>query len=290
MKIHSVIGGNGVKLHVREWGQADAPPSCSSMGGRRIIFAGANSTRASLRTRSALSHSIFAATGCRRRPRRRSTIRNSQLWADDIAAIIEQLSLKHPVLVGWSYGGFVICDYVRAYGQDAIAGINFVGAAVTLDSAAFGVLIGPGFLDHVPGATADDLPSNIEAIRAFVHGCTARPLPRDEYEIALCWNIVVPPKVRAALVTRVIDSDDVLRTLERPVLITHGRSDTVILPAMGDHILKTCPSGAASWYPETGHAPFLEDPHGSTANSPTSRAKQRDHRRRRHCHVTEQRT
>ena len=25
MKIHSVIGGNGARLHVREWGQADAP-------------------------------------------------------------------------------------------------------------------------------------------------------------------------------------------------------------------------------------------------------------------------
>ena len=115
-----------------------------------------------------------------------------QPWADDIAAIIDQLGLKHPTLVGWSYAGFVICDYVRAYGQDAIAGINFVGAAVTLDRAAFGVLIGPGFLDHVPGATADDFPSNIQAIRAFVHGCTARPLPREDYAIALCWNIVVP--------------------------------------------------------------------------------------------------
>ena len=26
MKIHSVVGGGGMKLHVREWGKADAPP------------------------------------------------------------------------------------------------------------------------------------------------------------------------------------------------------------------------------------------------------------------------
>src|SRR5262249_39251214 len=183
----------------------------------------------------------------------------SQPWADDIAAIIDQLALKRPVLVGWSYAGFVICDYVRAYGQDALAGINFVAAAVTLDRAAFGILIGPGFLDHVPGATADDFLCNIQAIRAFMQGCTARPLPRDEYELALCWNIVVSPKVRAALVSRVIDSDDVLSILERPVLVTHGLSDTVVLPAMSNRILKACRTGAASWYPETGHAPFLED-------------------------------
>ena len=48
------------------------------------------------------------------------------LWADDVAAIVDQLRLDRPVLVGWSYGAFVICDYVRVYGQDRIAAIKFV--------------------------------------------------------------------------------------------------------------------------------------------------------------------
>jgi non-heme chloroperoxidase len=266
---------------VREWGQADAPAILFIHGWSQNHLCWRKQYDSQLADAFHLVAFDLRDHGMSEAPEAKEHYTDSQLWADDIAAIVEQLNLKHPVLVGWSYGGFVVCDYIRAYGQDAIAGINFVGAAVRLDSAAFGVLIGPGFLDHVPGATASDLPSNIEAIRAFLYGCTARPLPRDQYEIALSWNIVVSPQVRAALVTRVIDSDDVLRTLKRPVLMTHGRSDTVILPAMGDHILKTCPSVAASWYLETGHAPFLEDPHGSTANSPTSRARQRDHWRRR---------
>ena len=49
-------------------------------------------------------------------------------WADDVAAIIDQLKLDRPILVGWSYGGFVISDYVRKHGQNKIAGIHFVGA------------------------------------------------------------------------------------------------------------------------------------------------------------------
>ena len=260
MKIHSVIGGNGARLHVREWGQADAPAILFIHGWSQNHLCWRKQYESQLADAFHLVAFDLRGHGMSEAPEAKEHYTDSQLWADDIAAIVEQLNLKHPVLVGWSYGGFVVCDYIRAYGQVAIAGINFVGAAVRLDSAAFGVLIGPGFLDHVPGATASDLPSNIEAIRAFLCGCTARPLPRDQYEIALSWNIVVSPQVRAALVTRVIDSDDVLRTLKRPVLMTHGRSDTVILPAMGDHILKTCPSVAASWYPETGHAPFLEDP------------------------------
>jgi len=260
MKIHSVVGGGGVKLHVREWGKADAPPVLFIHGWSQNHLCWHKQYESQLADAFRLVAFDLRGHGMSEAPEAQEQYTEPQPWADDIAAIIGQLSLGHPVLVGWSYAGFVVCDYIRAYGQDAIGGINFVGAAVTLDRAAFGVLIGTGFLDHVPGATADDFPSNVQAIRAFVHGCTARPLPRNEYEIALCWNVLVSPKVRAALLARAINSDDVLSTLGRPVLVTHGRSDTVILPAMGDQILKACRTSAASWYPETGHAPFLEDP------------------------------
>jgi pimeloyl-ACP methyl ester carboxylesterase len=183
-----------------------------------------------------------------------------QLWADDIAAVTDQLDLGSPVLVGWSYAGFVICDYLRAHGTAHVAGINFVDGAITLDTAAFGTLIGSGFLDHVIGATSDDLPSNIEAIRNFVRGCTYSQLPSEVFETAICWNMTVPAKIRAALLAREIDSDEVLAALAVPVLVTHGQEDTVILPAMGRHLLASCPGAKASWYAATGHAPFLEDP------------------------------
>jgi pimeloyl-ACP methyl ester carboxylesterase len=77
---------------------------------------------------------------------------DEKLWADDVAAIIDELRLDRPVLVGWSYGAFVFCDYVRAYGQDREAAINLVEGAAKLGEAAFGTLIGPGFLDHFAGA------------------------------------------------------------------------------------------------------------------------------------------
>ena len=164
------------------------------------------------------------------------------------------------MLVGWSYGAFVICDYVRAYGQDRIAAINFVEGAVKLGEAAFGTLIGPGFLDHFVDATADDLPTNIRAMRSFVRACVAKPLSADDFETALCWNIVVPARVRANLAAREIDDDDVLRALEVPLLVTHGRADSVVLPAMAEHVLATCPTAEASWYDGVGHVPHLEEP------------------------------
>jgi len=260
MKTHSVIGGGGVRLHVREWGKSTAPTILLIHGWSQNHLCWRKQYESKLTEEFRLVAFDLRGHGMSDAPKEQENYTEPQLWADDIAAIIMQLGLERPVLVGWSYAGFIICDYVRAHGQQAIAGINFVGAAVTLDTSAFGLLIGPGFLDHVPGATADDLPSNIQAIRAFLLACTARPLPRDDYETALCWNMVVPPSVRAALVTRVVNSDDVLGMLEIPVLMTQGSDDKMILPAMGNHILKVSRTSAASWFSDTGHAPFLEDP------------------------------
>ena len=66
--------------------------------------------------------------------------------------------------------------------------------------------------------------------------------------------------MRAHLAAREIDCDDVLRALELPLLVTQGRADTVVLPAMAEHILATCPTANASWYDGVGHAPHLEAP------------------------------
>jgi hypothetical protein len=52
----------------------------------------------------------------------------------------------------------------------------------------------------------------------------------------------------------------VLAGLEVPLLVTQGRSDTVVLPAMAEHVLATCPTAEASWYDGVGHVPHLEEP------------------------------
>jgi len=263
--MHVVEGGGGTKLRVHEWGQRDAPPILFVHGWSAAHLCWRRQYESDLARNFRLVAFDLRGHGASEMPQDPGSYTDASLWAEDIAAIIRHLDLSDTTLVGWSYGGLVICDYLRVHGTGAVAGINFVGAAVTLEQGAFGTLIGPGFLDHFPGATADDLGANIQAIRAFVAGCTAHPLPRDEYETALAWNIVVPPWVRASLVQRIINSDDVLGTLDRPVLVTQGRRDTVILPAMAEHILTTCKTGRSSWYETAAHAPFLEDSERFTA-------------------------
>ena len=177
-----------------------------------------------------------------------------------MAAVIDQTGLQQPVLVAWSYGGYIVTDYLRAYGDARIGGINLVGAAVILRPPAFDH-IGPGLLGNAQEMCAPDLSANIAATQRFLRACTSRPLGDDEAATALAWNMVVPSAVRGALLSRELDASDVLASVSVPVLVTHGQDDAIVLPSMAEHTLTVCPAATASWYDGVRHMPFWEAPH-----------------------------
>jgi len=188
--------------------------------------------------------------------------RASEIWAQDLDAVIRACATRPPVLVGWSYGGFVIGDYLRLNGDGAIAGVNFVDWAVIMGSAGRDAgLIGDGFFDYYDGATSDDLKANIVAMRGFVRACTARDLSPERVEEILAFNMKVPPFVRWAMTTRQ-DSDNTpeLRALTVPVLSTQGGRDDVALPAAAEYVRQNVADCRVSLYEECGHSPFLEAP------------------------------
>jgi non-heme chloroperoxidase len=260
MKTHTVRGGGGLRLHVREWGKADGPPILFIHGWSQNHLCWAKQYESALADEFRLVAYDLRGHGMSEAPLEPEHYTDGKLWADDVAAIIDELRLDRLVLVGWSYGAFVICDYIRAYGQDRVAAIDFVEGVTRLGETAFGTLIGPGFLDHFVGATADDLPTNIQTMRSFVRTCLVKPVSDDDLEAAVCWNVVVPASIRANLAARELDYDDVLRALELPLLVTQGRADTVVLPAMAEHVLATCPTAEGSWYDGAGHVPHVEEP------------------------------
>ena len=260
MQVQEVRGGGGLRLHVREWGNPAGPAIVFIHGLSQDHLCWARQYDSGLAAEFRLVAFDLRGHGMSEAPLEPEHYADGELWADDLAAIIDQLHLDRAVLVGWSYGAFVTCDYLRTYGPDRIAAINFTGGAVKLGEASFGPLIGPGFLDHFADLTADDLPTNIRAMRALVKGWPAKPLPPDDVETLLCSGMTVPARIRANLGAREIDGDDVLRALEVPLLVSHGRADTVVLPAMVEHIVATCPSAEASWYDGVGHVPHLEEP------------------------------
>jgi non-heme chloroperoxidase len=260
MKIHTVKGAAGVKLHVREYGKSSGVPILLIHGWSQSHLCWAKQFGSALKDEARIVALDLRGHGMSDAPAETDQYTDGDKWADDIAAVIDQLALDRPILVGWSYGGYIISDYVRKKGQGKIAGINFVAAAVVIGSKAFDSLVGPGFLENAPGACQDDLPTNIAAVRRFLRACIVKPVSQDDFEEILAFNMVVKPNVRRALVQRELDFASLLEGITVPVLVTHGRSDTVVLPAMAEYVLSHCKTAEVSWYEGVGHAPFLEEP------------------------------
>ena len=254
----TVAGGGDLKLNVLEWGNPKGFPILFIHGWSQSYLCWMKQIESSLIRDFRLVAFDNRGHGMSEAPAAEAAYTDSQLWADDINAIIRTLDLERPVLVGWSYGGLIMTDYLRAYGDQKIAGLNFVGATVRLNEEALGPLIGPGFFEPFPRATSSDLSESIDGIRDFMDRCFAVPLSREDHERALCWNMAVRPDVRASLAARDIVGDDALRSLSVPILVTQGRKDTMVLPSMAEHILKLCPTAKASWYEGVAHGPFIE--------------------------------
>ena len=255
---HDVRGGGGLRLHVREWGDPQGPPILFIHGWSQSQLCWSRQISGPLADDFRLVTFDLRGHGMSEKPLDPGSYVDPRLWADDVNAVIRQLELDQPALVAWSYGGYVVCDYLAAYGEAALAGVNLVGAAV-LRTPTF-AHVGPGLLENAGDACGPDLPTNIAATLRFLRACTVRPLSDNDWSTALCWNMVVPHEVRGALFAREIDADDVLSRLSIPVLVTHGLADAIVLPSMAEHVMEVCPTARASWYEGVGHLPFLEDP------------------------------
>jgi len=254
---HEVLGGGGVKLHARERGNPQGAPLLFIHGWSQSDLCWLNQVRGGLAGAFRIVTFDLRGHGLSEMPAGPEHYADGQLWADDVAAVIDQTGLEQPTLVAWSYGGYIVADYLRAYGDARIGGINLVGAAVMLKPPTFDH-VGPGFLENAPDMCVPDLITNIAATRRFLRACTSRPLEDDEMATALAWNMAVPPAVRGALLSRELDGSAILASITVPVLVTHGQDDAIILPSMAEHTLSVCPAATASWHHDVGHMPFWE--------------------------------
>jgi pimeloyl-ACP methyl ester carboxylesterase len=184
---------------------------------------------------------------------------DSKLWADDVAAVIHDLSLEQPVLCGWSYGPLVMLDYLRHYGESRIGGLHFVDGLSKLGSAAaFGVLT-PEVLALVPGLFATDTETSVAALDSLIRLFFVHTPSAAELYTILGYNVSVPPFVRQAMFSRTLDNDDLLPTIRKPLLLTHGAADAIVKVEVVEQIRQLVPHAEVQIMPNAGHAPFRDD-------------------------------
>jgi pimeloyl-ACP methyl ester carboxylesterase len=198
----------------------------------------------------------FRGHGASEQPADPAAYQGHRVWADDLATVMAATGLKRPVLVGWSMGGRVIRQYLINYGDAAIAGVNFVASQVIEEQR----FRGPG----APKALPDQLTleAEIDYTIAFLDACFGKKPSEAAFRRALGYNMRVPAAVRRAIAgwsTATPLTIDALRKVRVPVLISHGRQDTVVLPAAAEMTADTIAHARLSWFDDCGHSLFVED-------------------------------
>ena len=257
MKHHAIAGGGGCLLHLIETGSARGQPILFLHGFSQCSLAWGRQLSSELAADHRLVAMDLRGHGSSDKPR--DAYGDSRLWADDIDAAIRELDLEQPVLCGWSYGPLVILDYIRHYGEDAIGGIHFVDGITKLGSDEALSVLAPEFLALVPGLFSTDTEESVRSLSSLLRMCfTHAPLASDLYTM-VGYNVSVPPFVRQALFSRAFDNDDLLPTLRKPVLVTHGDADAIVRLAVLGQYGDRVPHAGIHIMPDAGHAPFWDD-------------------------------
>jgi non-heme chloroperoxidase len=115
------------------------------------------------------------------------------------------------------------------------------------------------FLALLPGLFSSDVGEGVRGLESLLHLCfTREPEAPDRYTM-LGFGVSVPPSVRQALLTRVLDNDDLLPTIVKPVLITHGALDAVVRQEVVAQHRAGLPHAQVDIMADAGHAAFWDD-------------------------------
>src|SRR5436190_6675509 len=251
----SVKTPDGLTISAQEWGNPNGPEILLIHGFAQSHLSWMRQVDGDLAKEFRIITYDLRGHGNSDKPLDKAPYHDNKAWGDEVKAVMDAAGLRRPVLVGWSYAGRVISDYVTTHGADKIAGINFVDASIKF----FPEFVGEN-LNNMSGMASDDLATNIAATRAFVHGCFSRQPTPDDFEVMLSFNMMVPPKVRAGLGGRPLDATAVMSKLKLPVLVTHGAEDRNSKIGNARYTASVIPGAKLSIYEGIGHAPFYEDP------------------------------
>ena len=101
MKSHKVVGGGGTAIHLVETGNPNGRPILFIHGFSQCSLAWSRQLSSDLADDYRLIALDLRGHGLSDKPREGYS--ESRLWADDVNAAIQSLSLDHPILCGWSY-------------------------------------------------------------------------------------------------------------------------------------------------------------------------------------------
>jgi pimeloyl-ACP methyl ester carboxylesterase len=251
---YTIAAPDGVTLAVQEQGPPDAPAIVFIHGllGSRLDWEAQLSSPALAGYR--LITYDLRGHGLSGKPTQAQAYRDGLRWADDLAAVLKASKAGNATLVGWSLGGVVISNYLARHGDAGLAGVVYVDGVVELKPDL--ILPHPTVYRDL---VADDLGTHLDAIGTFLRLCFALPPPAPVFERLLANAAMASWDMQRAVQGISVDLAG-LRATKRPVLLLYGGRDALVdTPATLARARQIQPQAQTLLYPQSGHAPFLEE-------------------------------
>ena len=180
-------------------------------------------------------------------------------YAADLHAILAELSVQRPVLVGWSMGAMVGYEYLSAYGKDAVAGLVIVDQPPS-DFAWEGYEFGVFTMDELR-----QMNEQLQQDQAAVVDEFTQLMLHDPDTEALKWMaaeiLQVPPVIGSTILLdqTLRDYREFLPQIDVPSLVLFGEDDKLTSPRAGKYIADRVPGSKLQTFPASSHCPFWEE-------------------------------
>ncbi|MEM7508021.1 MAG: alpha/beta hydrolase [Pseudomonadota bacterium] len=258
-RLYEIEGGDGLMLHVRDFGPEDAQPILFLHGWSQHHLCWAKQAGSDLAEQHRLICPDLRGHGASGKPLEAGAYTDGALWAADVAAIIDALGLVRPILVGWSMAGWVVGDYLRVHGDSALGGIMLV-AALSRGGSHADAEIAAKIRPDATGAAllSSDQGRQLDGLLAFLKASFAAPPSKRDMGMIAGWTMLTPVEVRRATIQRDVDFRPDFATTTCPIALLYGEADRVVPQPTATEIVTQRPDAKLFAYPGTGHMPFWE--------------------------------
>jgi non-heme chloroperoxidase len=180
-------------------------------------------------------------------------------YAADVRALLDDLGIQRPVLVGWSMGAMVAFEFLRAFGADSIAGLAIVDQPPS-DFAWDGYEFGPMTLEALR-----EMNEQIQLDQtAVVDELIGLMLHRPD-DVTISWMrseiLQVPPVISSTILVdqTLRDYREFLPQINVPTLVLFGEDDKLSSPRAGEYIANRVAGASLRTFPASSHCPFWEE-------------------------------
>ncbi|MGW0023341.1 alpha/beta fold hydrolase [Rhodococcus sp. NPDC003383] len=261
MTVHQVRGADGTRIVYRTFGDPSSRPLVLLHGWAQSSHCWGDPLLEDLAARYRVIAVDLRGHGCSAAPA--DGYDDRAAWASDVRTVLTAENCTGAVLLGWSYGGLVVCDYLAVHGTADVAGVVLVGAITSIGRGEKGGKVGAAMRAAIPAAMSEDPQIAVPALGAFAEslvGAGRSEATGETAQALLGSSLRTPPRVRSALFARAVGNDDLLRELDLPVLVLHGTADAVVDLSAAEHAASLLPRATTSCWDGAGHGPFVEDP------------------------------